>query len=314
MINRRFLRVKVMQALYSYMQSANTDLSKAEKEMFANIDKVYELYVYLLNLLMDIHHSASMFIEDNKNKRLPTAEDLNPNKKFVENPILVGLLSNITLKKEIANRKVSWQNDFDLVKKLFNEIKASDEYKNYMSTTTSTIAEDKKFLENIVRNVIADSNVLEFWLEEKNIHWADDYFIAVNGLLKTIEGAKADGSVTLSDLYKDAEDDKQFARTLLAKCIIHNGEYEALISAKTQNWEIDRIAFLDVLLMKMAITEIMHVSSIPVKVSMNEYIEISKQYSTPKSKIFINGVLDKVVAELKAGNKIQKTGRGLLEN
>lgn len=314
MINRRFLRVKVMQALYSYMQSANTDLSKAEKEMFANIDKVYELYVYLLNLLMDIHHSATMLIEDNKNKRLPTAEDLNPNKKFVENSVLVGLLSNITLKKEIANRKVSWQNDFDLVKKLFNEIKASDEYKTYMSTTTNTIAEDKKFLENIIRNVIADSSVLEFWLEEKNIHWADDYFIAVNGLLKTIEGAKADGSVTLSDLYKDAEDDKQFARTLLAKCIIHNGEYEALISAKTQNWEIDRIAFLDVLLMKMAITEIMHVSSIPVKVSMNEYIEISKQYSTPKSKIFINGVLDKVVAELKAGNKIQKTGRGLLES
>ncbi len=314
MINRRFLRVKVMQALYSYMQSANTDLPKAEKDMFTSIDKVYELYVYLINLLMDIHHSSTMFMEDNKNKRLPTADDLNPNLKFVENPILVGLLSNITLKKEITNRKVSWQSDFDLVKKLFNEIKASDEYKEYMSTTTSTIAEDKKFLENIIRNVIADSTVLEFWLEEKNIHWADDYFIAVNALLKTIETAKPDGSVTLSDLYKDAEDDKLFARMLLTKCIIHNGEYQELISDKTQNWEIERVAFLDVLLMKMAITEVMHVPNIPIKVSMNEYIEISKQYSTPKSKIFINGVLDKVVAELKAGNKIQKTGRGLLES
>lgn len=314
MINRRFLRIKVMQALYSYLQSGNTDLAKAEKEMFASIDKVYELYIYLIALLMDIHHSASMQLEDNKNKHRPSADDLNPNKKFVENSILAGFLTNTELKKEIANRKVSWQNDFDLVKKLFIEIRNSEEYKAYMASGTHSVAEDKKFIESIIRNCIADNDILEFWIEEKNIHWVDDYFIAVNALIKTVETAKPDGSITLSELYKDAEDDKQFARTLLTKCIVHNGDYEELISAKTQNWEIERIAFLDVLLMKMAITEVINVSSIPVKVSMNEYIEISKQYSTPKSKVFINGVLDKVVADLKSQNKIQKTGRGLLES
>ena len=314
MINRRFLRIKVMQTLYSYMQSGNTDLPKAEKEMFASIDKVYELYIYLISLLIDIHHSATMNLEDNKNKHRPTADDLNPSRKFVENPILIGFLNNPELKKEIANRKVSWQNDFDLVKKLFIEIRNSEEYKSYMASNTANIAEDRKFLESIIRNCIADNDILEFWIEEKNIYWADDYFVAVNALIKTIEAAKPDGAVSLPELYKDAEDDKQFARTLLTKCIIHNTDYENLIAAKTQNWEIDRIAFLDVLLMKMAITEVIHLSNIPTKVSMNEYIEISKQYSTPKSKVFINGVLDKVIANLKSENKIQKTGRGLLES
>ncbi len=314
MINRRFLRVKVMQALYSYFQSGNNDLAKAEKEMFGNIEKVYELYIYLLAFLVDIHHVAGLFAEDNKNKRLPSADDLNPNTKFLDNAILVQLSNNEHLKKEITNRKVSWQNDFDMVRKIFSEIRNGEDYKAYMSSTAPSVEEDKKFIDLIIKNHIADNQLLEFWLEEKNIHWADDVFTALTTLIKTIEAASPEGKLTLAPLYKDPEDDKLFARTLFTKCIAYNHEAEEMISAKTQNWEIERIAFMDVLLMKMAITEVLYLNSIPVKVSMNEYIEIAKQYSTPKSKIFINGVLDKAIAELKTNGKIQKTGRGLLEN
>jgi N utilization substance protein B len=314
MINRRFLRVKVMQALYSYFQSGNTDMAKAEKEMFQQIEKVYDLYVYLLVLLTDIHHAANVVLEDNKNKRLPTKEDLSPNTRFLDNPILVSLNNSEQLKKEVSNRKVSWQNDRDMVRKIFNEIRNGEDYKAYMASTEHSSKEDKKFLELMVRNHIADNQLLEFWLEEKNIYWTDDIFLVLTTVLKTIEGAEENGKVTLSPLYKDAEDDKLFARTLFTKCIAYNQEAEAMISAKTQNWEIERIAFLDVLLMKMALAEVLYLPNIPVKVSLNEYIEIAKQYSTPKSKIFINGILDKAVAELKESGKVQKTGRGLLES
>jgi N utilization substance protein B len=314
MVNRRFLRVKVMQSLYSYLQSGNTDLAKTEKELFQSIDKVYDLYFYFISLLIDIHHSANLLIEDSKNKRLPTQEDLNPNRKFVDHPILTGFTNNSLIQKEISNRKISWQNDFDLVKKIFNEIRFSDEYKSFMNSGKNSPDENRKFLDLIIRNFIADNDIMEFWLEEKNIHWVDDYYVAVNALIKTIETSDDSGEIKLPSLYKDLEDDKQFMRSLLSKCIINHDEYESLISEKTKNWEIERIAFLDVLLMKMAITEILNISNVPVKVTLNEYIEIAKQYSTPKSKIFINGILDKMVADLKAKDKIKKTGRGLLES
>lgn len=304
-----------MQALYSYFQSGNTDLAKAEKEMFQQIEKVYDLYVYVLVLLTDIHHAATLVIEENKNKRLPSKEDLNPNTKFIDNSILVQLSANEQLKKEIANRKVSWQNDLDMVRKLFSEIRNGDDYKAYMSSGQQSAKEDKSFIELMIRNHIADNQLLEFWLEEKNIFWTDDIFLVLTNVLKTIESADdAEGKIKLAPLYKDPEDDKLFARTLFSKCIAYNQQAEEMISAKTQNWEIERIAFLDVLLMKMALTEVLYLTNIPVKVSLNEYIEIAKQYSTPKSKVFINGILDKAIAELKEKGEVKKTGRGLLES
>jgi N utilization substance protein B len=218
------------------------------------------------------------------------------------------------LKKEVANRKVSWQNDMDMVRKLFSEIRNGEDYKTYMASEERSSKEDKKFIEAMIRNHIADNQLLEFWLEEKNIYWTDDIFIVLTTLLKTVDTADANGKMPLGTLYKDADDDKLFARTLFTKCIAHNQEAEDMISAKTKNWEIERIAFLDVLLMKMALSEVIYLPNIPIKVSLNEYIEIAKQYSTPKSKIFINGILDKAIAELKAEGKIQKTGRGLLES
>jgi N utilization substance protein B len=313
MINRRFLRIKVMQALYGFFQSEKSDLPKTEKELMQTLDKVYDLYIYLFAILADIHHVANLSMEDGRNKHLPSEQDLNPNKKFVDNVILNGLANNASLNREITNRKISWQNDMDLIRKLYADIRSSEEYKKYMSIEKNSVGEDKQFLLDVIRNVIADHELLNYWFEDRSIHWADDIYIGITALLKTVEQADSSGKITLSPLYREPDEDKQFARDLLSKCVVFNETLEGMISLKTQNWEIERIAVLDVLLMKMALTEVLHFQNIPIKVSLNEYIELSKEYSTPKSKVFINGVLDKIVIDLKTEGKVNKTGRGLME-
>ncbi|MFL5753994.1 MAG: transcription antitermination factor NusB [Bacteroidia bacterium] len=313
MVNRRFLRIKAMQALYSFFQSEKNDLGKTEKELLLNIEKIYDLYIYIFSLLLEMHHSAKLQMEDARHKMLPSQEDLNPNKKLIENSVLAALADNQQLNKEITNRKISWQNDLDLVRKVLNDVRQSEEYKSYMTSGKSDVSEDKDFIASVMANIIAEHELLNYWLEEHNIHWADDVYIAFTTVIRSIENADAKGKITLVPLYKDPVEDKLFVRELLTKCVIHNEEYEQMISEKTKNWEVERIALMDVLLMKMALTEIMCFESIPVKVSLNEYIELSKQYSTPKSKMFINGILDKIVLDLKKENRISKTGRGLLE-
>ena len=262
-------------------------------------------------LFTDIHHTALLVTEENKNKRLPSKEDLEPNMRFIENVVLVSLVRSEELKKEIANRKISWQSDFDLVRKLYTELRATDLYKNYMASSTPSAKEDKQFLISIATEFLYEHDLLNHLFEEKNIHWADDTFGAFSMVSRTFENFT--GVLKLVPLYKDKEDDTQFISTLFRKTIAGDKEYDKLIDEKTKNWELERIASMDVLLMKMALAEFMHVNNVPVKVSLNEYIDISKEYSTPNSKTFINGVLDKIIADLKRENKIQKTGRGLME-
>jgi N utilization substance protein B len=312
MLNRRYLRIKTMQTLYSYFQQENADIGFYEKELFKSLDKIYDLYVYVLVLFTDIHHTAHLVLEENKNKRLPSKEDLEPNLKFLENDLLVALSHSAELKKEVSNRKISWQNDFDLVRKLYAELRTSDIYKAYMASESKSLKEDKQFLISVATEFLYEHDLLNHLFEEKNMHWADDTFGAFSMVSRTFEAYNG-GTIYLQPLYKDAEDDQKFISTLFRKTIAGNKEYETLIDLKTKNWELDRIASMDVLLMKMAIAEFINVSNVPVKVSLNEYIDISKEYSTPNSKTFINGVLDKIIAELKQDNKIQKTGRGLME-
>lgn len=311
MLNRRYLRIKTMQALYSYFQQDRPDIGLHEKELFKSLDKIYDLYIYVLVLLNDMHHTAHLVLEENKNKRLPSKEDLDPNLKFIQNAILVSLSESGELRRELTNRKISWQNDFDLVRKLFLELRNSDLYKNYMANESRSVKEDKQFLTSVVTEFLYEHDLLNHLFEEKNIHWADDTYGAFSMVAKTIESFTTE--FKLLPLFKDAEDDKQFISTLFRKTIAGDKEYESLIDAKTKNWELDRIAAMDILLMKMAIAEFLNVSNVPVKVSLNEYIDISKEYSTPNSRTFINGVLDKIIADLKRDNKIQKTGRGLME-
>ncbi|MES2133901.1 MAG: transcription antitermination factor NusB [Bacteroidota bacterium] len=300
-----------MQTLYSYFQQDKADIGFYEKELFKSLDKIYDLYIYILVLFTDIHHTAHLVLEENKNKRLPSKEDLDPNLKFIENTLLVSLSNSDDLKREINNRKISWQNDFDLVRKLYSELRATDLYKEYMAAPGRSVKEDKQFLVSVATEFLYEHELLNHLFEEKNMHWADDTFGAFSMVSRTFEAYN--NTLHLQPLYKDMEDDQKFISTLFRKTIAGNKEYETLIDLKTKNWELDRIASMDVLLMKMAIAEFINVSNVPVKVSLNEYIDISKEYSTPNSKTFINGVLDKIIADLKRDNKIQKTGRGLME-
>ncbi len=311
MLNRRYLRIKTMQTLYSFFQQDKPDIVFYEKELFKSLDKIYDLYIYVLVLLTDIHHTALLVSEENKNKRLPSKEDLNPNMRFMNNIFLVSLSQSKELKKEVSNRKISWQNDFDIVRKLYTELKNTEEYKSYMNASNSGAKEDKDFLNWLITEFLYNHELLNYIFEEKNIHWADDTFGAFTMASRTVDNFT--GKLALLPLYKDAEDDMQFISTLFRKTIAGNKEYEKLIEEKTKNWELDRIAAMDILLMKMALAEFLHVSNVPIKVSLNEYIDISKEYSTPNSKVFINGILDKIIADLKRDNKIQKTGRGLME-
>jgi len=301
-----------MQALYAYFKQDNGDIALYEKELFKSLDKIYDLYITILALFADIHHTAHLVIEENKNKRLPSAEDLSPNLRFIQNSILVSLSADKDLKKEIHNRKISWQNDYDLVRKLYAEIRQSELYKVYMAAPSTGVKEEREFLMALTTEMLAEHELLNHLFEDRNIHWIDDSFVAFTMVLRTFENYT--DSFKLLPLYKDPEDDKRFAATLFRQTIVHNEEFEKLIDAKTKNWELDRIAAMDILLMKMAIAEFLNVSNVPVKVSLNEYIDISKEYSTPNSRTFINGVLDKIIVDLRQDNKIQKTGRGLLES
>lgn len=311
MLNRRFLRIKVMQMLYSFFQHENGDVALFEKELFKSLDKVYSLYIYVLALFTDLHHNAHLVIDEHKNKRLPTKEDLNPNLKFINNSLLVALSESKELKKEVERQKISWGENLDVVRKLYNEICAGEDYKNYIAIAETGIKDDRNLLINIVVNHLDEHDLLNHVFEEQNIHWADDTFLAFNSAIRTFE--TFDGNFRLMPLLKDVEDDKLFVTTLFKKTIQYNTQHEELIQAHTKNWELDRIANMDMLLMKMAIAEILHLKNVPVKVSLNEYIDISKEYSTPNSKTFVNGVLDKIILQLKNEGKIEKSGRGLQE-
>jgi N utilization substance protein B len=304
-----------MQALYGFFQSDSKDLAKGEKALFIGIDKIYDLFIYQLAFIMELQHVATVLMEDAKTKRLPTQHDLHPNLKFIENKFLKQLAENIHIKREMNNRRLSWNNEFELVKKVFNTIKISPEFEKYMNVSDNSYATDRDFILEVFKEFLADFELLNHFYEEKDLHWGDDIYIVNPMIVKTIESFKETSGpdFTLMSLYKDKEEDEQFVKDLFRETALKDTEIEKLIGDKTKNWEVDRIAMMDVLLMKMAITEILHFSSIPVKVTLNEFIEISKMYSTPKSKIFINGILDKIVADLKADNRLNKTGRGLME-
>lgn len=310
MLNRRFLRIKVMQALYAFFQSDNQDIQNAEKDLIASFNNISVLYLWLLSLLTSIRHHAENVIEDARNKKLPTQQDLNPNTKFIENDFLKSLDNNKTIQQLLGKKKINWNNDDNLVRKIYADIKKSELYSQYMNQTSKDTSGDKQFILMVIDELLSEHELITHYFEEKNVHWADDLFVAFIGLKKTVE--TFDGSeIKLQPLYKNEAEDVEFCKKLFSYCIQHNTSLQEMISEKTVNWEVERIAQMDVLLMKMALSEILFFENVPVKVSLNEYIEISKEYSTPKSKIFINGILDKIVLELKGNNKIIKTGRGL---
>ncbi len=313
MISRRIIRTKVLQVLYAYYSNEEHSLNSTEKELFFCIQKSYDLYHYLLLLILEIADHAESRIEIKLNKHQPTEEDLNPNTKFVNNLIINQLRENRQLKAYLEQKKLSWVNHPELIKELYFFMIESETYISYMKNTERSYQDDRKFIEKLFDKIILISEDLYQVLEEQSIYWNDDIEFVVSMITKTIKRFnEASGSnQSLMPMFKDQED-KDFARELLRKSIVNHDELRELVKEHSKNWDVDRIAFMDVLIMQLAITEFLYFPSIPTKVSMNEYIELSKYYSTEKSRNFINGILDKTLKDLRKNGKIKKIGRGLI--
>lgn len=312
MLSRRFLRIKTMQALYSYFKNEKPDMSLFEKELFRSIDQVYDLYLIVLGLLKGIHQNAMMVIDENKNKRLPGDEDLNPNLKFISNKLLLAISENKELDAQIEKRKLQGLFDNDLIRKILTEFRKTKEYSVYMNETDQQLKSDREILVFLLVKILNENDVLKSLIEDKSIYWSDDIHAAYSMVLKNLDAFK--DQFSLLPLYKDEKDDKDFIRLLFQKTILYKESAIELIKHHLKNWELDRIAEMDMLLMQMCITEFIYLPNVPIKASLNEYIDVSKEYSTPNSKVFINGILDKVVIQLKAENRINKEGRGLKES
>lgn len=320
MLSRRFLRIKALQAIYAFMQDGPESMNSGEKQLLVSLDKLYELYIRQLSLLIEVSDFARRRIEENKLKFLPTEEDLHPNTRFIDNRFITQLANNRDFLKKSHSFKISWADDEELIRKLYNSLRESDFFISYMDGPEPSYNEEKELAENIFNRIFAESELLQSFFEERSIYWSDDFEISLIMLQKTIKGFRADHDeyTALPALLKDEHDadgseDLDFVKNLYRKTIIHNEEFNAIIADKAQNWELDRIALMDILLLKMAMTEFVDFPSIPVKVTLNEYIELAKSFSTPKSKIFINGILDKLIVEFKASGRLLKTGRGLME-
>ncbi len=313
MISRRLLRTKTLQICYAYFKSDGQTINQAEKELFFSIQKSYDLYHYLLLLIIDVVNYAESRIELARNKKMPTSEDLNPNTKFIHNKLVKALRENNDLNKFLNEQKMSWVNYPELIKNLYNEIRESDVYKEYMKSDADTFKEDKKFISDIYSKIVVTHEPLYQNLEEQSIYWNDDVDFVISMIIKSLRAFKAsgDGSEKLMPLFKN-EEDKDFVKRLFRKAVLNHKENEELISQFIQNWDVERVAFMDIVVMSLAITEMIEFPEIPVKVSLDEYIEIAKYYSTQKSNIFINGILDKTVDHLKKEGKIKKMGRGLI--
>ena len=307
MINRALLRIKIIQILYSYYKSGDKTALMVEKELFYSIEKTYDLYYHLLNLAIAITDLAAQKLESRKTKLRPTAEDLNPNTRFVDNLFISQLRSNVHLKSYLSEHKLSWSNSPEVLKELYDEIQSTDFYTEYMAASGSDYDADKELWKKIYRKVILLNESLDESIEEQSIYWTDDVEIVISFILKTIkrfEPAEGIGQALLP-MFKD-EEDAEFARKLIRGVLSNGASYREIIDQNTRNWELERIAFMDTLIMEVALSELMDFPTIPVNVTLNEYIEIAKNYSTDKSGTFINGVLDNIVGQLKEQNKLIK--------
>ena len=307
MINIVLIRLKIVQIVYAYYQNGGKNLDTAEKELFFSLSKAYDLYNYLLLLMVEVTKQANKRLNAAKNKLVPTKEEWFPNTKFVENRYIAQLEVNKQLLEFSNNQKKTWENEADFVKTLCDKILESDIYKEYMASETSSYEEDRELWRKLYKNIIFNNIELDQVLEDQSLYWNDDKEIVDTFVLKTIKrfdeknGAKQE----LLPEFKD-EEDQDFARRLFRRTILNADYYRHLISENTKNWDLDRVAFMDVVIMQIALAEILSFPNIPVSVSLNEYVEIAKLYSTPKSGGFINGTLDGIVNSLKKENKLTK--------
>jgi N utilization substance protein B len=313
MISRRLLRIKALMALYAFNRREDGNHAHAETELMFSIDKTYDLYHYLLLLVLELADIAGEKIDQALLKRMPTPEDLNPKRRFIDNQLIRQLRINLELNKFISSRKLSWVNNSHIPRILYNKMIAWEVYEEYMMSETHNYLSDKKFIVKLITVLFSESEDLQANLEEQSIYWNDDIEYISAMIEKTLKKFKADSgeNIHLMPLFKN-EEDAEFVKILFRKAILNQQKCSELIDKNTTNWEVERIALMDILVMQLAITEIFEFPEIPVKVTLNEYIEIAKYYCTSKSSTFVNGILDNIVKEIRDEGLFNKSGRGLV--
>lgn len=313
-LNRRHIRVKVLQTIYAMHQSGSDQLEKEEKFLFESIESIQDLYLIVMSALVEIRKKEEDFLEKAAKKHLATEKDLKPNKKFISNRILMALEENNSLAIALEKRKINnWNQNDDLILILLENIKKSTLYLNYLADKTNSFEHDKKFIMDLFTELIAANEKLYDYLEDYKLTWVDDIPLVNTMIVKQIKQMEEGVANTFDvlPLYKDVED-KDFARDLFRRTLLNEEELAKEYIDRTPNWDPERISEVDTIMLKMAICEFLRFPSIPVKVTINEYLEIAKEYATPKSSIFINGVLDNLIKDFQKTNKINKTGRGLM--
>jgi N utilization substance protein B len=303
-----------MQSIYAMHQNGSDDIEKEEKFLFYSIDSIQDLYLTMLSSLIEICKKETIFLQKSSQKHLATAQERKPNEKFIKNSIFQILAENNSLNIALENRKINnWVLNDDYILLLLNDIKQSKLYDKYMSNAINSFEEDKEFIVDLFMDVIVPNEKLYDYLEDDKLTWVDDIPLVNTHIIKQLKAIKPieDGNFRVPKLFKDNED-RDFVKDLFRKTILNEKELAKEYDDKTPNWDSDRIAEIDTIILKMAICEFLKFPSIPVKVTLNEYLEVAKEYSTPKSSIFINGILDNLVKELQTGNRIVKVGRGLM--
>lgn len=311
MLSRRLLRIKVIKALFAHLKSGADNMMASEKNLMASVDKAYDLYNLMLTLPVEIARYAEHRQELARQKKLPTYEDLNPNTKFVDNSVIRIIANTDAVNDYTAARKLNWSLYPELIRTLYAQLTESDYYKSYMQRSERSFADDRQLVEDFFKS-LQECEVLDTVLEEMSILWDDDLGYILMMILRTLSNLRPTHTeLKVAPKFK-SEEDPQFVKTLFEKTLVNFGEYQRYIEKFTANWDIERIVFMDNLIIGTAMAELLNFPSIPVKVTLDEYIEISKYYSTPGSSVFINGVLDKIVESLTAEGRIKKAGRGLI--
>ena len=314
MVNRRHIRVKVMQSIYAMHQNGSDNLEKEEKFLFYSIDAIQDLYLIMISSLIEICKKETDFLHKSSQKHLATAEERKPNEKFIKNAIFQILAENNSLSIGLETRKIdNWTLNDDYILLLLDDIKQSKLYAKYMSNAVNSFEEDKEFIVNLFQDVIVPNDKLYDYLEDNKLTWIDDIPVVNTEIIKQLKAIKPveEGNLRIPKVFKDNED-RDFVQNLFRKTVLNESELAKEYLDKTPTWDSERIAEIDNIILKMAICELLKFPSIPVKVTINEYLELAKEYSTPKSSIFINGILDNLVKELQNNNRIQKVGRGLM--
>ena len=311
MLNRRHLRIRVLQFVYSWNKSNGAEIAALEKQFLKSLAKVEELYLLLLMYILEVRDYAENYSEDSKKKQLPSDNDLNPNTKFINNLFLQKLRDDSDLINKAGHAKLSFADEQNMIKAVYFKMVESELYTSYMGEKSVDFESDKKFIVKLFSKELIEMEVFQDFLSEQDIFWEDDFPFICSMVLKTIKDSNND-TIELFELFKDT-DEKDFAVNLLRNSIVHSDEFSELISSKTKNWDLERVAQMDLILMQMALSELLKMPSVPVKVTINEYIELAKYYSTPNSKNFVNGILDSLLIELKREGAIKKMGRGLIE-